>query len=43
MPWLRVGPFGLEEIVQNNGYTGALLIICVTPLLLGFTYNSDGE
>jgi amino acid transporter len=27
------GPFGLEEIVQNNGYTGALLIICFTPLL----------
>lgn len=27
------GPFGLEEIVENNGYTGALLIICITPLL----------
>ena len=27
------GPFGLEEIVQTNGYRGALLIICITPLL----------
>ena len=28
------GPFGLEEIVQNNGYTRALLVIgCITPLL----------
>ena len=27
------GPFGLEEIVENNGYRGALLIICITPLL----------
>jgi amino acid transporter len=27
------GPFGLEEIVQNNGYRAALLIICITPLL----------
>ncbi len=27
------GPFGLEEIVQTNGYRGAILIICITPLL----------
>ena len=27
------GPFGLEEIVGSNGYTGALLILCFTPLL----------
>ena len=27
------GPFGLEEIVQTNGYRGALIIICLTPLL----------
>src|SRR5579862_2767826 len=27
------GPFGLEEIVRDNGYIGALLILCVTPLL----------
>jgi amino acid transporter len=27
------GPFGLEEIVGTNGYTGALLILCITPLL----------
>ena len=27
------GPFGLEEVVGKNGYQGALLILCVTPLL----------
>jgi amino acid transporter len=27
------GPFGLEEIVGHNGYTGAILILCITPLL----------
>lgn len=27
------GPFGLEEIVGKNGYAGALLILCLTPLL----------
>ena len=28
------GPFGLEEIIQNNGYGRALLVICcITPLL----------
>ena len=27
------GPFGLEEIVGGNGYTGAILILCITPLL----------
>jgi amino acid transporter len=27
------GPFGLEEIVGSNGYTGAILILCITPLL----------
>ncbi len=27
------GPFGLEEIVRGNGYGGAILILCLTPLL----------
>ena len=27
------GPFGLEEIVGTNGYTGAILILCLTPIL----------
>jgi amino acid transporter len=27
------GPFGLEEIVANNGYSRAILILCITPLL----------
>ena len=27
------GPFGLEEVVGKNGYAGALLILCLTPLL----------
>ena len=27
------GPFGLEEIVAGNGYRGAILILCLTPLL----------
>ena len=27
------GPFGLEEIVAGNGYGGAVLILCLTPLL----------
>ncbi len=27
------GPFGLEQIVADNGYRGALLILCVTPVL----------
>jgi len=27
------GPFGVEEIVGRNGYAGAVLILCVTPLL----------
>jgi len=26
------GPFGLEQIVANNGYTGAILILCITPI-----------
>ena len=27
------GPFGLEEIVGNNGYAWAILILCITPVL----------
>ncbi len=27
------GPFGLEEVIQTVGYTGALLILVMTPLL----------
>ncbi|MGC2211091.1 MAG: APC family permease [Candidatus Korobacteraceae bacterium] len=27
------GPFGLEEIVAGNGYSRAILILCLTPLL----------
>jgi amino acid transporter len=27
------GPFGLEEIVARNGYGGAILILCLTPVL----------
>jgi amino acid transporter len=27
------GPFGLEEIVGGNGYAGAVLILCLAPLL----------
>jgi len=27
------GPFGLEQIVADNGYRGAILILCVTPIL----------
>jgi amino acid transporter len=27
------GPFGLEEIVGGSGYRGAILILCLTPLL----------
>jgi amino acid transporter len=27
------GPFGLEEIVAGSGYRGAILILCLTPLL----------
>jgi amino acid transporter len=27
------GPFGLEEIVAHNGYRGAILILCITPIL----------
>jgi amino acid transporter len=27
------GPFGLEEIVGGNGYRGAVLILCLTPVL----------
>jgi amino acid transporter len=27
------GPFGLEEIVAHNGYSRAILILCLTPLL----------
>ena len=27
------GPFGLEQIVADNGYTGAILILCITPIL----------
>jgi amino acid transporter len=26
------GPFGLEDLVQNTGYSGALVILLVTPL-----------
>src|ERR1017187_9599062 len=27
------GPYGLEDIIQMAGYTGALLILFVTPLI----------
>jgi amino acid transporter len=27
------GPFGLEEIVAGNGYAGAILILCITPIV----------
>ncbi len=27
------GPFGLEEIVAGSGYGGAILVLCLTPLL----------
>ena len=27
------GPYGLEDIVQMSGYTGALVILLVTPLI----------
>ncbi len=27
------GPFGLEQIVADNGYSGAILILCITPIL----------
>ncbi|HTX35175.1 MAG TPA: hypothetical protein VME43_09140, partial [Bryobacteraceae bacterium] len=27
------GPYGLEDIVSKAGYTGAILILLVTPLI----------